>query len=158
MKVSLRKVMKKISIQEKMRPNECFGCGQDNPFGLQIESHWEGDEVVCKWTPKNYMIGPPTYLYGGISASLIDCHSVNTALSYAHKKIGNDDQYDRSIQMVTGSMNIRYVKPVPMNEVELRATVEKVEGRKYFIKTTLFSAGVACVEGEVLAIQLKTVS
>ncbi len=148
--------MEKISIQEKMRPNECFGCGQDNPYGLQIESHWEGDEVVCKWTPKEYMIGPPNYLYGGISASLIDCHSVNTALSYAHRKTGNDEKYDRSIQMVTGSMNLRYVKPVPMSEVELRATVEKVDGRKYFIKTKLKNNGVTCVEGEVVAIRLKT--
>ncbi len=147
--------MKKISIQEKMRPNGCFGCGQDNPLGLRIESHWEGDEVVCQWTPKEHMIGPPNCLYGGISASLIDCHSVNTALSYAHKQAGNDDKYDRSIQVVTGSMNIRYVKPVPMREVELRAVVEKVEGRKYFIKTVLLSEGVVCVEGDVLAIQLK---
>ena len=147
--------MKKISIQEKMRPNGCFGCGQDNPYGLQIESHWEGVEVVCQWTPKEYMIGPPNYLYGGISASLIDCHSVNTALSYAHKKVGNDDKYDRSIQMVTGSMNLRYIKPVPMREVELRATVEKVEGRKYFIKTELQSDGITCVRVDVVAIQLK---
>ena len=101
------------------------------------------------------MIGPPNYLYGGISASLIDCHSVNTALSYAHKKVGNDDKYDRSIQMVTGSMNLRYIKPVPMREVELRATVEKVEGRKYFIKKELQSDGITCVRGDVVAIQLK---
>ena len=147
--------MKNSSIQEKMRPNGCFGCGQDNPYGLQIESHWEGEEVVCRWTPQEYMIGPPNYLYGGISASLIDCHSVNAALSYAHKLVGNHDKYDRSIQMVTGSMNLRYVKPVPMAEVELRAIVEKVEGRKYFIKTRLQSSGITCVEGEVLAIQLK---
>tara|TARA_R110002074_G_scaffold189899_3_gene355871 strand:- start:29694 stop:30143 length:450 start_codon:yes stop_codon:yes gene_type:complete len=143
------------SIQEKMRPNGCFGCGQDNPFGLQIESHWEGVEVVCKWTPQDYMIGPPDCLYGGISASLIDCHSVNTALSYAHKLAGNHDIYDRSIQMVTGSMNIRYVKPVPMAEVELRASVEKVDGRKYSIKTVLKSNGVICVTGEVLAIRIN---
>jgi len=143
------------SIQEKMRPNGCFGCGQDNPFGLQIESHWEGEEVVCRWTPKDYMIGPPDCLYGGISASLIDCHSVNTALSYAHRLAGNHDIYDRSIQMVTGNMNIRYLKPVPMAEVELRASVEKVDGRKYSIKTVLKSNGVICVTGEVLAIQIK---
>jgi acyl-coenzyme A thioesterase PaaI-like protein len=143
------------SIQEKMRPNGCFGCGQDNPFGLQIESHWEGEEVVCKWIPQDYMIGPPDCLYGGISASLIDCHSVNTALSYAHKLAGNHDIYNRSIQMVTGSMNIRYEKPVPMAEVELRASVEKVDGRKYSIKTVLKSNGVICVTGEVLAIRIN---
>ena len=143
------------SIQEKMRPNGCFGCGQDNPLGLQIESRWEGEEVVCKWTPQDYMIGPPDCLYGGISASLIDCHSVNTALSYAHKQAGNEDVYDRSIQMVTGSMSVQYLKPVPMDEVELRAKIDKIENRKYFIETRLFSGGILCVTATVLAIRLK---
>ena len=56
--------------------------------------------------------------------------------------------------MVTGTMSIRYNKPVPMEEVELRASVEKVEGRKYYIKTSLISNGVICVVGEVLAIRI----
>jgi len=144
-----------VSIQEKMRPNGCFGCGHDNEFGLKIESYWEGDEVVCKWTPKDYMIGPPNSLYGGISASLIDCHSVNTALAYAYKQLGDDSVFDQGISMVTGNLNVRYSKPVPMAEVELRAKVDRVEGRKYFVKTELKSDGVTCVTGEVLAIQLK---
>lgn len=152
--IEKQNVITEKSIQEKMRPNGCFGCGQDNPFGLQIESYWAGDEVVCHWTPEDYMIGPPDCLYGGISASLIDCHSVNTALSYAHKQAGNEKVYDRSIQMVTGTMSIRYNKPVPMEEVELRATVEKVEGRKYYIKTSLISNGLICIVGEVLAIRI----
>ena len=145
-----------VSIQEKMRPNGCFGCGHDNSYGLQIESHWEGDEVVCRWTPEDYMIGPPDCLYGGISASLIDCHSVNTALAYAYKQLGDDTVFDKDISMVTGTLNIRYMKPVPMTEVELRAKVVKVEGRKYTVLTELKSAGETCVSGEVLAIQLKT--
>jgi predicted thioesterase len=51
-------------------------------------------------------------------------------------------------------MSIRYNKPVPMEEVELRASVEKVEGRKYYIKTSLISKGLICVVGEVLAIRI----
>jgi len=57
---------------------------------------------------------------------------------------------------VTGTLNVRYMKPVPMAEVELRAKVVKVEGRKYSVITELKSEGVTCVSGEVLAIQLKT--
>ena len=86
-------------IQEKLRPNHCFGCGLDNPYGLQIHSVWEGDEVVCRWTPKDYMTGPPNFLYGGISASLIDCHSVNAAVAYANRQAGHDDVFDPELNI-----------------------------------------------------------
>ncbi|MBV1951350.1 MAG: PaaI family thioesterase [Cycloclasticus sp.] len=144
----------KPSIQEKMRPNNCFGCGHDNPYGLRIKSYWEGDTSVCRWTPEEFMIGPPDCLYGGISASLIDCHSVNTALSFAHEKSGNSEQYDRRIQMVTGTLTIKYLKPVPMEEVELRAVIQSVDRRKYMVKTELLSKGVVCVTGDVIAIRI----
>lgn len=141
-------------IQEKLRPNHCFGCGLDNPYGLQIHSVWEGDEVVCRWTPKDYMTGPPNFLYGGISASLIDCHSVNAAVAYANRQAGHEDVFDPDLFMVTGTMTIKYHKPVPMREVELRARIAKVEGRKYLVHTDILSNGERCVSGEVLAIRI----
>lgn len=147
--------MSAVSIQEKMRPNHCFGCGLDNPYGLQIESHWDGDEVVCRWTPKDYMTGPPERLYGGMSASLIDCHSVNAALAYANRQQGTEDNFALDLSMVTGTMTIKYLKPVPMSEVELRATIEKVDGRKYMVKTSLLCEGVVCVTGDVIAIRIE---
>lgn len=27
----------------------CWGCGRNNEHGLQIKSHWDGDEAVCVW-------------------------------------------------------------------------------------------------------------
>jgi acyl-coenzyme A thioesterase PaaI-like protein len=142
-------------IQEKLRPNHCFGCGPDNPYGLQIHSYWKGDEVVCRWTPEDYMTGPPNHLYGGISASLIDCHSVNAALAWANRQAGHEERFDPGLVMVTGTMTIKYLKPVPMKEVELRARVEKVEGRKYTVHTDLLCDGVPCVSGDVLAIRVE---
>ncbi len=147
--------MEQECIQEKMRPNCCFGCGLDNPHGLQINSYWDGDEVVCSWSPEDYMTGPPDYLYGGTSASLIDCHSVNAAVAYANKMEGHEDKYDQNIRMVTGTMTVKYLNPVPMKPVKLTATIEKVEGRKYTVKTTLKSGNETCVVGEVLAILIK---
>ncbi len=147
--------MTETSIQEKLRPNHCFGCGHDNPEGLHIESYWDGDEVVCSWTPKDHMTGPPNHLYGGTSASLIDCHSVNAAVAYANRQLGNDEKFDPTLFMVTGTMNIKYLKPVPLREVFLRAKIAKVDGRKYTVETTLESDGVVCVTGEVIAIKIN---
>ena len=50
----------------------CYGCGRLNEHGLQIKSHWDGDETVCIYTPRPYHIAIPGYVYGGLIASLID--------------------------------------------------------------------------------------
>jgi hypothetical protein len=30
----------------------CYGCGALNAHGLQIKSHWDGDELLCRWQPQ----------------------------------------------------------------------------------------------------------
>ena len=58
----------------------CYGCGRLNPDGYQIKSYWDGEESVCHYTPKPYYSGGvPGFAYGGIIASLIDCHGAATA-------------------------------------------------------------------------------
>ena len=57
----------------------CYGCGRLNENGLQIKSYWEGDESVCRFKPRPYHTAFPGYAYGGLVASLIDCHATGTA-------------------------------------------------------------------------------
>jgi len=57
----------------------CYGCGRLNEDGLQIKSYWDGDETVAQYTPRPSHIAIPGYVYGGLIASLIDCHSTGTA-------------------------------------------------------------------------------
>ena len=59
--------------------NHCYGCGQLNDRGLRIQSRWEGDEAVARFEPKHYHTAIPGYVYGGLIASLIDCHGTGTA-------------------------------------------------------------------------------
>ncbi len=61
------------AIQDLLPGNHCWGCGPDNPRGLQIKSHVEGDETVCRFQPSpDHMAGPTHVVYGGIIASVID--------------------------------------------------------------------------------------
>ena len=70
------------AIQDRIPHNHCYGCGPENPHGLQIKSHWDGKESVCVYEPRpEQCAGPEQYLYGGTIASLIDCHSIGTALA-----------------------------------------------------------------------------
>ncbi len=143
-----------LTHQEKMHSQTCFGCGCKNEHGLHIGSVWEGEESVCVWTPQDYHTGPPGYLYGGIAACLIDCHSVCTAVAEANGAANREGEFDPSVMYVTGTMKISYLKPVPMGEVTLRSRITETAGRKTFIATSLYAGGVECVRGEVVAIRI----
>ena len=56
-----------------------------NEKGLQIKSYWDGDETVCTFTPRSYHTAVPGYVYGGLIASLIDCHITGTAAAAAYR-------------------------------------------------------------------------
>ena len=57
----------------------CYGCGSKNEHGHQIKTVWDGDETVTRFQPEPYHTSVPGYAYGGLIASLIDCHSTGTA-------------------------------------------------------------------------------
>ena len=70
------------AIQDSIPHNHCYGCGPENPDGLQIKSYWDGKESVCTYMPRpEQCAGPTQYLYGGTIASIIDCHSVCTSIA-----------------------------------------------------------------------------
>ena len=79
------------AIQDLIADNHCYGCGPENPHGMQIKSYWKGEECVCVYTPRpEQCAGPTQYLYGGTIASLIDCHSVNTSMSNYYRREGRE--------------------------------------------------------------------
>ena len=70
--------------QDRYAPkNRCFGCGPANEKGLRIKSFVSesGDEIVAEWRPERHHEAFDGALNGGITASLLDCHS-NWAATY----------------------------------------------------------------------------
>jgi acyl-coenzyme A thioesterase PaaI-like protein len=135
----------------------CHGCGADNEKGLQIKSHWDGDEAVCTWQPRpHYCGGSKSILNGGIIAALIDCHSLNLAIAQAYKIEGRPIGSQPRIHYVTGTLKISYIGPAPIDKtLHLRAKVIRVEGRKAWISCTLRADGRVCANGEVLGIRVQ---
>ena len=79
----------------------CYGCGKLNEHGHQIKSYWEGEETVCRFQPKPYHTAFPGYAYGGLIASLIDCHATGTAASAKFcQEIANHDIMRRHVAQV----------------------------------------------------------
>ena len=65
--------------------SHCYGCGRLNEQGMKIKSYWDGEESVCIHEPKPYYTALPGYVYGGLIASLIDCHSTGTAAAAKYR-------------------------------------------------------------------------
>ena len=145
------------AIQDELRiENRCYGCGPDNPEGLQIKSYWDGEETVCRFQPRPaFAAGPRHILNGGIIATLIDCHCVCTAIAAAYRAEGRALGSDPLIWCVTGSMQIEYLRPTPIAElVALRARVESIEGKRIAVTCSLQSGGAERARGRVVAVRV----
>ena len=135
----------------------CYGCGPAHPTGLHIKSHWseDGSEVVCSFEPRHeYNAGFPGVMYGGLVASLIDCHSVWTAIAWAYREEGRQHGSPPSISYVTGTLTVKFLKPTRLDvPAVLRAYVTNMEGKRATVHCDLYSGGEKTAEGTVVAIR-----
>lgn len=133
----------------------CYGCGRLNEHGLQIKSYWDGDESVCVFQPRPYHTAIPGYVYGGLIASLIDCHSTGTASAAAYRAQGREMDTDPPLRFLTASLHVDYARPTPIDgPLEVRARVKEIKGRKIVITSTLSAGGEVCARGEVVTVQM----
>jgi len=138
---------------EKM--SYCYGCGRLNEEGLQIKSYWYGDESVCIFNPKEYHIAIPGYVYGGLIASLIDCHGTGTAAAAAYRNQGRDMNSNPPIRFLTAALHVDYLHPTPLGTpLEIRASIKDIKGRKVVVTASLSADGKVCARGEVIAVQV----
>ncbi len=132
----------------------CYGCGRLNEDGLHLRSFWEGDEAVARYEPKACHIAIPGYVYGGLIASLIDCHGTGTAAAAVYRAENRPMDSDPPLRFVTASLQVAFLKPTPQGEtLEIRATVKEIKGRKVVIEERLLAGGEVCVRGEVVAVK-----
>lgn len=132
---------------------QCYGCGRLNEHGLKIKSYWDGDESVCRFDPKPYHTAMPGYVYGGLLASVIDCHSTGTAAAAAYRQAGRPLGSKPEFRYVTASLHVDYLKPTPIDAaMELRAKIKEIKTRKVIVTVTVTSKNQVCAKGEVVAV------
>lgn len=133
----------------------CYGCGSRNDHGHRIKTYWEGEESVTRFTPESYHTAIPGFVYGGLLASLIDCHSTGTAAAAMYRAEGREMDTQPPFRFVTGSLHVNYLKPTPLGgALEIRGRVKEIKGRKVVVESTVFANGVATATGEVVAVQM----
>lgn len=133
----------------------CYGCGRHNSVGIHLQSHWEGDEVVARITPRPEYTAFPGLVYGGILASFVDCHAMATAAAHTERLAGRVVGEQPAPRFVTGSLHVDYLKPTPSGtELVLRARVKDVGRRKVVVEVRLWAGEVETVRGEVVAVAI----
>jgi len=148
--------MERTAFQDQSFDCDCWGCGRRNDYGLGIKSYWSGDEAVCAWQPKEFHIaGPRNVLNGGIIATLIDCHSICTAVAAAYRGEGRAMGTDPPIRFVTGALNVSYLHPTAIDRpVTLRATILEAKPKKTVLRCSVNSNGKETARGEVVAVRV----
>jgi acyl-coenzyme A thioesterase PaaI-like protein len=135
--------------------SHCYGCGRLNEHGHQIKSYWDGEETVCTFHPRPYHTAIPGFVYGGLIASLFDCHGTGTAAAASYRAEGRAMDTEPPLRFVTASLHVDFLRPTPLGvPLEIRGEVRDIKGRKVVVGATLLASGEVCARGEVVAVQM----
>lgn len=138
----------------------CYGCGRLNAHGHQLKSYWADGETVARFRPQPYHTAIPGYVYGGLIASLIDCHGTGTASAVAARDMGQELSGDGAPpegapRFVTASLDVDYLRPTPLGpELEIRGRVKEVSARKVVVDAEVSAEGVITARGTVVAVRM----
>src|SRR5436190_20678571 len=133
----------------------CFGCGRNNPQGHQLKSYVEGNEVVAHFTPSPHHMAIPGFVYGGLLASLIDCHAMATAAAAAELAASRRIGEGQVARYVTAALRVEYLKPTPLGgDLEIRGHVTEQSEKKAVVALTVSASGNITVRAEAVAVRL----
>jgi uncharacterized protein (TIGR00369 family) len=132
----------------------CYGCGRLNSDGLHVKSEWHDGECVARFRPAPYHIALPGFVYGGLIASLADCHAMATAAAAAMVAAGTRPGRDETPRFVTASLHVDFLRPTPLGpELVLRAKPIEVGDRKVIVEMGIFSEELETARARVIAVR-----
>ena len=137
----------------------CFGCGTLNEHGLKVKSYWDGNVGTCTFFPHEYHKAFEGFVYGGLIASVIDCHSIAIAVAAYYqtdKKVKGDNfMNEASYGFVTSKLTVKYLRPAPIGKnLDFKSEVSELTENIAKIITILSVDGNECAKGEVTAIKV----
>jgi hypothetical protein len=131
-------------VQSSWSSFDCFGCGPANPDGLHLHSYErvDGSLVATVDPDPRFKSGYPNVTYGGLLASVIDCHAIWTAMTAAYRAAGRDLGSEPRIAYATGELDVTYRRPTPLDRpFSVHAHVDGDVGRRVAVSCTVRPAG-----------------
>lgn len=138
--------------------SHCYGCGKSNPQGNQLKSYIVDGHTVARFLPKPEQTGGvPEHAYGGLIASLFDCHGAASAAAFEYEATtGRLEDNSQLKRYVTASLKVEFLHPTPMGqEITIKGKCRSMDGRKVWVDMEISVGEDVCAVAEMLAIQLK---
>jgi acyl-coenzyme A thioesterase PaaI-like protein len=132
----------------------CYGCGRLNEVGHQIKTRAEGDHTVTEFAPETYHTAIPGYAYGGIVASIIDCHSTGSAAIFAMGHAGKEIGSEPAPRFLTAHLEVDYLLPTPLDVMHLVGRLVELKGRKAIVETELSVGGTVTARGSAVLVEI----
>jgi len=132
----------------------CYGCGRLNEDGYHFRTGWLGEETVTFHEPSTKHIAIPGFVYGGLIASLVDCHGTGSAALALHRKNGFEPGGEEDPpRFVTASLNVSYLKPTKQGTtLKALGKVEEIHPKKFKVSVDVFADESLVATGEVVAV------
>ena len=130
------------ALQDRYSPNgACFGCGPRNDKGLRIKSVVKGDEVVASWRAEKHHEAFEGMLSGGITGTLLDCHSNWTAAYHLMRRASAVTPPP----VVTAEYAVKLLRPTPTDgPIDLVARPVEVGDDRAVVEAQLWAGGKVC--------------
>jgi acyl-coenzyme A thioesterase PaaI-like protein len=116
--------------------HDCFACGTNNPIGLKLDFYRQGNSICSDVVLSRNHVGWQNMAHGGIISTLLD-EVMSWTVIYFKKAFS-----------VTRRMQVRYLRPVPVETVLTAKGTISSEGKS---RTCDAEAVLHDAEGNVLA-------
>ncbi|AFN73845.1 thioesterase superfamily protein [Melioribacter roseus P3M-2] len=99
--------MKHKIVGKQKNSKLCFVCGMKNDLGLKAHFYaTEGQELIALFKPCEEHQSYPGRLHGGVASAVLD-ETIGRAIL---------NKYDTEVWGVTIELNVKFKKPIPLNE------------------------------------------
>ena len=151
-----------IAIQDRYgeRFQHCWGCGPRNDLGLHLKTYPSLDGECCISRiklEKAYTGGVPSNVFGGMIATIFDCHGTASAAWFAHHQKGLELTETTLIgRFITARLEIDYLSPSPIDdEIVVISTLEELGERKAIISMEMTVATKVRAKAKMVAVAVK---
>lgn len=115
----------------------CYGCGRHNKDGHHLKTYLSDDSTITEFDPPGVYTGAGSFAYGGIIASIIDCHSAGSAALFWMRGESRQVGDGPAPRFVTARLELDFVAPTPLAHLVLVGRLEEMGERKVIVSTDL---------------------
>jgi acyl-coenzyme A thioesterase PaaI-like protein len=135
----------------------CYGCGHLNEHGYRLKTRAADELTVTEFVPAAFHTALPGFVYGGLIASLIDCHSTGSAAIFAIRAAGDEVGADEAPRFVTRHLAVDYLAPTPLvppEPIRITGRLAEITARKVIVDSELSVRGAVTARGRAVLIRV----